>query len=213
MGGGHPPGARFCDQPGGPDAAAADPFRAPGPGRRAWAFTLGIAATVVLFIALVATIGRGLVLATGNESMTERAIKALAAVGLLALGIRALRRGPRPESHHRRMADAKPLAFVPVGFATMWLNLSSLVLMLPAVHVAVNSSAPADQVTAMLLLIAFCALAPALLPALLVTVMGRQRSDPMLHRLNTFTQAHSSQINAGICFLFAVLLTVSAIRG
>ena len=50
------------------------------------------------------------------------------------------------------------------------------------------------------------------MPALVVTVLGKKRSAPLLARLNGFTQAHSAQINAGIC-LFAVLLLVSAIRG
>jgi threonine/homoserine/homoserine lactone efflux protein len=180
---------------------------------RAWAYTLGVALTVVLFIVLVATVGRGLVLASGNEDLVARAVKLVAAAGLAYLGIHTLRRPPRPEDRHRKMADAPTAAFVPVGFGAMWLNLSSLVLMLPAVHVAVNSSAPPDQTAGMLVLIAVCALAPALVPALVVTVLGKKRSAPLLARLNGFTQGHSAQINAGICFLFAVLLVVSAIKG
>ncbi len=180
---------------------------------RAWAYTLGVALTVVLFIVLIATVGRGLVLASGNEDVVARAVKLAAAAGLAFLGVHTLRRPPKSEDSHSRLADAPTLAFVPVGFGAMWLNLSSLVLMLPAVHVAVNSAAPVDQTVAMLVLIGLCALAPALVPALVVTVLGKKRSAPLLARLNGFTQAHSAQINAGICFLFAVLLLVSAIRG
>ena len=100
-----------------------------------------------------------------------------------------------------------------MSLLTVMASSPSLVLMLPAVHVAVNSAAPVDQTVAMLVLIGLCALAPALVPALVVTVLGKKRSAPLLARLNGFTQAHSAQINAGICFLFAVLLLVSAIRG
>lgn len=180
---------------------------------RAWAYTAGVTITVLLFIALVATVGRGLVLASGNEDLVTRLVKLAAAAALAFLGVHTLRRGPRADQGHRRLADAPTVAFIPVGFGAMWLNLSSLVLMLPAVHVAVNSAAPPGQLTAMLVLVAVCAVAPALVPALTVTLLGKKRSAPMLHRLNGFTQEHSAQINAGICFLFAVLLLVSAIRG
>ncbi len=180
--------------------------------QRAWMYTVGVAITVVMFIGLVATVGRGIVLASGSEDLVARVVKLAAAVGLALLGVRTLRRRDRPSEGHRKLADAPTVAFLPVGFGAMWLNLSSLVLMLPAVHVAVNSSAPPDQTAAMLVLIGVCAMAPALLPALAVTVLGKQRSAPLLHRLNSFTQAHSAQINAGICFLFAALLLVSAIR-
>ena len=62
-----------------------------------------------------------------------------------------------------------------------------------------------------LAVIAVCAIAPAVLPVLFATLLG-SRSDAVLNALNRFTTTHSAQINAGICFLFAVLLLISALR-
>lgn len=178
---------------------------------RAWGFALGMLLTIAAFIVLVATVARGLTLGGASQSVTERVVKLLAAALLVLLGIRALRRpaGSGATQRVKNMTAKDPWsAFVLLGFVSMWLNLSSLVLMLPAVHVSVTAG---TDVEAQLLFIALCAVAPGLLPVLAATLLGK-RADSVLGTLNRFTTDHANQINAGICFLFSALLVWSAAR-
>lgn len=178
---------------------------------RGWAFALGITATTIIYVVILATIAAGVTLDSGAQSWAERIIKLIAAVALVALGVRALRRSGDGSLVGRvgRMKPDTPLwSFVTVGFGAMWLNLSSLALMLPAVHLAVNSG---TDVIAQLLVIVLCAIAPAVIPVLAATLLG-SHATPILGRLNTFTTTHAAQISAGICFLFAAILVWSAWR-
>ena len=178
---------------------------------RAWGFALGMLVTSVVFIALVATVARGLTLGGASQSTTERVIKVITAVLLVLLGIRALRRpaGSGATQRVQNMTHKDPWRdFVILGFVSMWLNLSSLVLMLPAVHISVTTG---TDVTAQLVFITLCAVAPGVLPVLAATLLGR-RADGVLGALNRFTTDHANQINAGICFLFTALLLWSAVR-
>ncbi len=179
---------------------------------RGWAYALGVSITTVLYIAALATIARGLTFGDGgSQSLVERAVKVVAALALAWLGVRSLR-DPDRQSLMSRVnampADAPIRDFVILGFIAMWLNLSSLALMLPAVHIAVTTG---SAVPAQFVVIALCAIAPAVLPVLLATLLG-SRSSTVLDSLNRFTTMHSAQINAGICFLFAVILLISAVR-
>jgi hypothetical protein len=61
----------------------------------------------------------------------------------------------------------------------------------------------------MLLLIT---ITPILLRVLAVMAVGH-RSDALLGQVNGLATRHSRQINAGICFVFAVLLAYSAVEG
>ena len=178
---------------------------------RSWAFALGITATSVLYIVALATIAQGLTMSGGPQSTIERVVKLVAAVALAALGVRSLRHAGSGSLVGRvqKMKPDTPLwSFVVLGFIAMWLNLSSLALMLPAVHLAVNSG---TQVGAQLVVILLCAVAPAVLPVLAATLLG-SHAEQVLSRLNAFTTTHAAQINAGICFLFAVILVLSAWR-
>ncbi len=178
---------------------------------RAWGFVLGMLVTSLLFITLVATVARGLTLGGASQSLTERVIKVLAAILLAGLGVRALRKkgeGGATQRVQKMTANDPWRDFVLLGFGAMWLNLSSLVLMLPAVHISVTEG---QDVAAQLTLITLCAIAPAALPVAAVTLLGK-RADGVLLSLNRFTVAHANQINAGICFLFTVILLYSAVR-
>lgn len=178
---------------------------------RSWAFALGVTATSILYVTALATVAQGLSMSGGPQSVIERVIKLVAAAALAALGVRSLRRpgaGSLVGRVQRMNADTPLWSFVVLGFVGMWLNLSSLALMLPAVHLAVSSG---TQVGAQLVVIVLCAVAPAVVPALAATLLG-SRSERVLGRLNTFTSTHSAQINAGICFLFTAILVLSALR-
>ncbi|MEI2718108.1 MAG: GAP family protein [Candidatus Nanopelagicales bacterium] len=181
---------------------------------RGWAYTAGVFVTTVIYMVVLATIARGIVLASSNQSDVERIVKLVAAAGLLFLGVHALRKKRDPakiQARDEKLAKAPLRDFFGIGFAAMWGNLSSLVLILPAVHITINSDATSSTIATMMGLILLCAIAPALLPVLLLTLAG-SHADPALASLNRFTTAHAQQINAGICFLFAALLVYSGLK-
>lgn len=183
---------------------------------RAWMFVIGASVTIFAFGLLAATVFRSV----GDPSTTPNpwsvAIKVLAALVLLVLGIRQLRPARTAgEKHHSRVADrmqnAKAPFFLGIGVVGMLVNFSTLVLYLPAVHLIVHSGEPTADRWAAGLMLWVITITPIVVPVLAVTIVGH-RSDALLARLNTWTTQHSRQINAGICFLFTALLGVSAVK-
>jgi hypothetical protein len=181
---------------------------------RAWAFATGVALVAAVAIALFATVLANVQLGSSHPSDSSRIVHGVLAGALVALGIHALVReepnGPHPSRAQQRMADAHPRMFLGIGAVAMASNFSSLVLMVAATHEITKDLHGADQLP-LLAFLFLCAVAPVLIPTLAATLMG-SRADPTLDRLNRFTTAHSRQINAGICFLFAVILGYSAVK-
>jgi hypothetical protein len=165
-------------------------------------------------IALFATVWSNVQLGSSHPSNSSRIVHGVLAAALLALGIHALVRkepnGPHPSRTKQRMADARPRMFFGIGAVAMASNFSSLVLIVAATHQITKDLRGADQLP-LLAFLFLCAVAPVLIPTLSTTVLG-PRADPALDRLNRFTTAHSRQINAGICFLFAAILGYSAVK-
>lgn len=188
---------------------------------RSWAYVLGVALVVVVLVGLgLAFLGRLPDHATGAESPAQAWGKVAAGAALALLGVRGLLpQGSPSEAHLRRvqarqskLAAAGLGTFVAVGVVAMLLNFSSIVLMLPALHdISVSDSDVATK-AAVTTFLALMVLVPAVVPVLLVTLLGH-RSDAVLARLNAFTTAHQRQINAGICFVFAALLLGGGIKG
>jgi hypothetical protein len=183
---------------------------------RAWMFVIGASATIFAFGLLAATLFRN----AGDPSTTPNpwsiGIKGVAALLLLALGIRQLRPARTAgEKHHSRVADrmqnAKAPVFLGIGVVGMLANFSTLVLYLPAVHLIVHSGESSAERWAAGLMLWGITILPIVSPVLAVTIVGH-RSDALLGRLNTWTTAHSRQINAGLCFLFAALLGYSGVK-
>ena len=180
--------------------------------KRAWAMALGCAVVLLGFMVVLATVAKGIDIATSHQDAVERGVKLLAAVLLLLLGLRSLRhRHDPPKPRSERFADAKPRLYFGVGAGAMAGNASSLVLVLAATHIAISSGLPADQQLTLLAIVYVFTMLPVVLPVLAATVMGK-RADPVLARMNAFTTSHEHQINAGIAFFFAALLLFSAIR-
>jgi Na+/melibiose symporter-like transporter len=181
---------------------------------RAWAFTAGVALVSAVAIALFATVWANVQLGSSHPSTSSRIVHGVLAAALLALGVHALVRrepnGPHPSRAKQRMADARPRLFLGIGAVAMASNFSSLVLMVAATHQITKDLHGDEQLTPLAFLF-LCAVAPVLIPTLATTLMG-SRADPALDRLNRFTTDHSRQINAGICFLFAVILGYSAVK-
>ena len=110
--------------------------------KRAWAMCAGSAVVLFGYMLVLATIARGIDLATDDQSDAERAVKLLAAALLLLLGLRSLRhRHDPPKPPNEKLREAKPRLFFGVGAGAMLGNASSLVLVLPATHITVDVGA------------------------------------------------------------------------
>lgn len=184
---------------------------------RAWFFAIGASLTIFAFGVLAATILRGVGdTAAAAPNPWSIGIKAVVVLALVALGVRQLRPAKTAgEKHHNRVADrmqeAKAPVFVGIGVVAMLVNFSTLVLYLPAVHLIVHSDDPTPDKWAASLMLWLITITPIILPVLAVTIVGH-RSDDLLERLNAWTTRHTRQINAGLCFLFAVLIGYSTVK-
>ncbi len=145
-------------------------------------------------------------------------VKLVLAAVLLGLAVRQVIRArhPKPTSGkpgkwQQRLATARTIDFVAVGFMAMLSNASTLVMILAGAHVVTVSQAPdSTKVEAAIMLGVFASL-PMLLPVLGVSAFG-SHADGALKALNKFTTAHRAAINAGILVFFAVLLVWSAAK-
>lgn len=180
--------------------------------KRAWAMAAGAGATLFGYMLVIATLAKGLTLASSDQSVTERVIKLIAAGLLLLLGLRSLRhRHDPPKPPNKRVADAGPGVFFGIGAGAMAGNASSLVLVLPATHVTINSGLPGQEQMALLLMVYLITMLPVLLPVLATTVMGH-KADAVLTKMNHIATTYTHQINAGIAFFFTALLIYSALK-
>jgi hypothetical protein len=177
------------------------------PLKRAWAVAAACMLVLVVF-GVVALLVAGAT--TKSHKSDAGAIVKLVAAGLLvALGVRGLLKPPRPPKPHRDSAHPVRGAFL-LGIGLMLTNFSSIVLFFPAMHeIGISDVAFGDKalVTALLFVIA---LLPATGPPLVVTLMG-PRATPLLERLNRFFTDHRREIAAGLCFVFAALLTAAGV--
>ncbi len=104
-----------------------------------------------------------------------------------------------------KLGGAKPRAFASAGVVIMATNFSSLALYVPGLHMVQRSHASTpDQIAAAVLLFS-CTLAPALVPVLAATLLGR-RAQPPLAAINRIVTAYATEISIGIELLFVVLL-------
>lgn len=180
--------------------------------RRAWAMALGCAVVLLGFMAVLATVAKGIDIASSHQDAVERGVKIGAAVLLILLGLRSLRhRHDPPKPRSERVQEAKPRLFFGVGAGAMAGNASSLVLVLAATHITITAGLPPDQQFILLAIVYVFTMLPVVLPVLAATLMGK-RADPVLARMNRVTTTYEHQINAGIAFFFAVLLLYSGLK-
>lgn len=184
------------------------------PKKRAWAYAGGVALVDAALVVLLATIGRNIHIGSSHPTTASRIVHGVIAAALVGLGVHALLRkhptGSHPSRLQRRIGDARPRFFLGLGAAAMATNVTSIVLMVAAVHEVTRSDDTAGWVLRLAILFV-CVLAPAALPVAAASVLGH-RSDAALSGLNRFTTTHARQINAGICFVFAILLGIDALK-
>ncbi|MFZ0323506.1 MAG: GAP family protein [Actinomycetes bacterium] len=187
------------------------------PKARAWFYLLGVVAVLVGFTFVALTDLRELVESTGAPPKAwSIAARLLVALLLVAFGIRQLipLRAPGEVRQSRvatRLEASRPPTFFVLGVLTMLTNWSSLLLYMTAVKVIDGSEDGTSVKVLVGTLLLVITIAPLLLPVLAVTVVGH-RSDALLARVGEFTSRYTRQINAGICFFFAVLIAGSAIK-
>ena len=89
---------------------------------------------------------------------------------------------------------------------------ATLALFFPAVHIisTADDVALGGQLAALLMLFAIT-LIPAYGPPLVISLAG-ERGQRGLAALYNFVTGHHQQINAGVCFLFALILGVPAVQ-
>ncbi|MEI6359749.1 MAG: GAP family protein, partial [Synechococcus sp. ELA619] len=97
-----------------------------------------------------------------------------------------------------------------LGLVTMASNLTSLVLVFPAVHDLGRDRLPGLQESLLVGLIALFTLLPSLAPPLVLLVTGAA-GQLQLERLQGWTQAHQRQISGGLCLVFGLLLALSGL--
>ena len=173
---------------------------------RGWVFTAGVAVVLVGYSFVGAKLLHLGQSDPSKHSVSSGVIRLVATVLLLLLGIRALRsKSDRSGALMKRMDSARTSEFFVIGMLTMVANFTSIVLFLPALHDIDHADVSStDKLLAYAMLVAITLL-PALVPVLIATLLG-PRGQPMLDALNRFVTAHSRQINAGICFVFALYL-------
>jgi hypothetical protein len=187
------------------------------PKARALFFAIGASIVLLVFALLCATVLRQSADANGGPvNPWSIVIKSIIVMLLLALGIRQLRPGKTAgEQHQSRVQSmlqtAKLPLFLGVGAMAMLTNFSTLVLYLPAVHAITRSTDPISTKVGAATMLFVITILPFWLPVLAVMIVGH-RSDAFLTKVNGLAIRHSRQINAGICFVFAVLVAVSVVQ-
>lgn len=163
-------------------------------------------------IALLAGIGTN---SSDHPSTVDGIVKLVFAVLLLALGVRAALRDPKPskrdDDEEEADAGAHLIKSFELGAAMMILNFTTLALYFPALHEITASPVTSSDKFVAILIVFLITMIPAYLPLVLTLVFG-QPARKALERFNEFLGRHQQGITVGICFLFAAYLGVSGLK-
>lgn len=180
---------------------------------RALSVTVGALIALGGFTLILVFFFHGTSALSGGKSTTSAYIHFGAALLLLLLGLRNLKNRDKDSSSANRakkIADARSSTFLVVGIVIMLFNVTSLVLIAPAIHdIEAASVSTSDKVLAYILLMVI-ALLPLAAPLIVTVAMG-SKSAPFLAKLNQFVTDHNAVINACVCFGFAVYLLVNGV--
>ena len=177
--------------------------------RRAWFIALGAAVVLAIEAALALSLAEGTG-GSGTPPDWRSAVKLAAAVALLVMGIRNLIRKPAPKKEGSD-GGIGPGRAIGLGVVLMVTNVTTLALYFPAVHEISTDDASLGAKAVVFAIATLIVMIPAAGPPLVVTVLG-DRADAGLKRMNAFVTAHHQTISACVCFLFALVLGVPALR-
>lgn len=193
---------------------------------RAWVTAAGCLLDLAAFTALgfllmrqIPAPGSGAATATAavpHTSPVSAVIKLTVALVLVVLGVRQVVKRDGAADAHRsntstRLETAGLGFFLGAGVVAMALNVTTLVLYIPAVHDIVESAVDVAAKAVVVAILVAITLLPVVLPPLGISLMGA-RAQPALDFLNGFAGRHMRAINASICFVFAVLLAWQGLR-
>jgi hypothetical protein len=151
---------------------------------------------------------------TGEPSTFEAALFIMAGVVLLAISYLEWRRRHRPAKPSKIMEDlveARPIYIFLFGLGWMFVNISTLALYIPALHV-ITSSATNDVVKIIVFLILYLITsAVVLVPVLAVTFFG-QRAKHGLTQVHDWVDGHSHLIVIVVSGIFGVGLIVAGVN-
>lgn len=184
------------------------------PKARTWAYLVGFTVGLLVFTAVAyVLLGRMADAGTGHPSTASRIISGVIAVALLVLAIKTLippKEPKKPSKFAARIASARTPAFIGIGLLAMATDASSMVLLLPALHiVSIADDASAVKLTAIAVLL-IITLLPLLLPILAVTLLG-SRADGALAKISAFVSRHQRVINGVIILIIAALVGYKAL--
>jgi threonine/homoserine/homoserine lactone efflux protein len=183
------------------------------PLRRTWAIAAGCAvvASGWAAVALIAT-NRTAAAHSGKPSATSGVLALAFALLLVGLGVHSLTGRTGNDDAKPTGDDERPrgLEFFVIGLGVMVTNFTSFLLFFPAVHAIGISDVDETSRAIALVMLMVITLIPAYVPPLFATLLGA-RAQAVLDRLGRFVTRHHATINATICFVFAVYLTVRGI--
>lgn len=163
-------------------------------------------------VALLAGIGTN---SSDHPSTVDGIVKLVFAVLLLALGVRAALRDPKPTKKEKKEektdSRAQLVKSFELGAVMMLVNFTTLALYFPALHEITASSVASSDKLLSIVIVFLITMIPAYLPLLLTLLFG-ERARRALDRFNGFLTRHQQGIAVGICFLFAAYLGVSGLK-
>jgi len=176
---------------------------------RSWSVAAGAGAVLLGYTVLAALAAEG----TGRASSPSEAgaILKLAIAGLLvALGVRALVRPPKPR--HAAPAGAAPRLWrtFAIGAALMATNVTTIALYFPAVHEIRSSGVGAADEAIAFVAVFTITMIPAIAPPLL-TGAGGASARRRLERLGDWMSRHSRAVSATVAFGFAAFLAAESL--
>lgn len=187
----------------------------PRPVAKGWAVVLGSGVVLVAYTAVFLAVGSKL-RAHHHGPSTLDVVVDLTAAALLALlatkQVLGRRREPQRPGLLAKLGNASPRTFATAGALTMATNFSSLVLYVPGMRAVTRSHAPSTSELLATGLLFLAVMAPALLPVLTASLMGR-RADRPLAAVNRFVGAQAGNITLAIELIFVVLLTWKGVAG
>ena len=187
-----------------------DPWR-----RRALAVAAG-GSTAFLLVGALLFLGFGqLPNVLAHQSATEGWLRILAAAALVVVAVVLLR--PHPAMRERVEADidrhvhrASDAALFGIAFALSIKDVSSFVVLAPALHDIAVSGADVVVQAVLLVVLFTLALLPVLGPPVVRIAFGH-RADAAFHRAYAFTMGHQFQLVASMALVIAVYLAVTGI--
>jgi len=175
--------------------------------RTGLAYCIGFCATFAGFGAVVLALGLRLQL---KPSATTSIVDLVAALLIAYLGVRALRKEPKPEGEKRRALGAAGGLAAGVGLAAS--DFSSVIPYLVALkEMMISGLGSADVWTALVVFLAIT-LAPLIVPVALSYAAPRT-ADRVLGPLRRVLTKHGQKIIAVVCFVIAAYLAVKGVRG